>query len=524
MEWIVFLIALAAGWLLVLGIRGRRVGVAFHCAACNYELSGIPLAPADFERRKAAQEAAPVCPECGTRLDSEAHFRTGRLVRRPGPIIAGSVLLLLLIAGVVTSQLSVVQNFRWMEHKPESWLVPDAIKAYDTEIAKPGSFPYVWSTLVQNPDLVELQRRAEAKSLSDETLLQAVRIGTAYMQTWSPVDRPRPLQDRTDSDSIASWASLGGIALHRDMLTREERIAYCTATLGVGVRTPEKVVRGDPLPVEFVLSAWSVDWRNLTGEPWPTNWGPGLTRFTLVRATVDGAPIDLFQFQDGDDMCGSVKSWRIMTPPGAEKSEAHPRADFAPGPHVLRVEMIARLPSTEPMISRAAGPFASLDELGFPDAGWPIVVESTFTVVETGPAREATPMVGSFSLDAVLRDWGAGDWSIGIEAPMTSPPPDPPAWAGTDNIFAARASLRIGATTTELGPCVLQFGGGFGNSFELTPHQARAILAAPTGDAVLVLTYDPQLAKLVTTPGRVIETGPIELPIKRAEGAGSDGP
>lgn len=95
-------VAIWAGGMLALGIRGRRVGDDPHCRKCNYNLTGLTS-----ER----------CPECAALVAGKSTVR-GMRVRRRGMIVGGAAMLL--ITGIVTGGLLYTNARRidWYKHYP----------------------------------------------------------------------------------------------------------------------------------------------------------------------------------------------------------------------------------------------------------------------------------------------------------------------------------------------------------------------------------------------------------------------
>lgn len=310
-----------------------------------------------------------------------------------------------------------------------------------------------------------------------------------------------------------SWADLGGLALDRGLLSRDERVAFATATISVAVLAPPRVVRGDPLPIEFEVVAWPPEWESLAGGAWPTGWGSWAVRFTLDRATVAGEPIDLVQFGPGDAEKGGASPAAFRARAIATPAAEHPRADLPPGVYTIRVEMTARLNTALPRILEGIGRFGTPDALGFPEAGWPVTAETTFEIVERGPTRKTVPLVRPFGYAARLENFGGTPGDIVIEWPRGGAAPERPPWVWAGHTLAARVRLRFEDTDIDLGPIVLPDHRGSMPSFPIPPGLAAAIHAAPPGSAFLLLTPDPEVARLVTAPGPLIEAEPIEVRI-----------
>jgi hypothetical protein len=98
--------------LLVVGVRGRRVGDDPHCAACGFNLRGLEV-------------GTNRCPECGGETSAPEAVRRGVKRRRRTPLVAG--LLLFLAAGVPLGLLGwrAGREFDWTPYEPTSWLIAD---------------------------------------------------------------------------------------------------------------------------------------------------------------------------------------------------------------------------------------------------------------------------------------------------------------------------------------------------------------------------------------------------------------
>jgi hypothetical protein len=493
------------------GLVGRRVGDVPHCARCDYELPGFDAGVEAFDRRRVSEEPVEVCSECGTRLVDPSRVYTGRQVRRPKSFAAGAVLLVLAATVFAVSQLPVVANFRWIEYKPEKWLLHDAVEKHEQQISWWANGGSKTSFSYGNRDLVELFRRAEAGTLGDGVLVEAARVGTGFIKAWATGETNFPFDASSSFGGSNTWGRIGGIALDRKLLTREERAAFCTATLRVQVRPPERVVGGDPLPIQFLADGWGPDWDTLADQAWPSAWGAGGMDFTLTSATVDGEPIDLVQFDD-DGRLKQMKRrrQRLDVRPWTAAADEHPRANYPVGRHKLRVELTARVRYEERLHAGAEGSYPSLAALGFPDEGWSVVAESEFEVVENGPAREIVPLRGALGLEAKLVATGDGSWNLRLQVPLGHLRQR----VRDRGIFAARLSVRAGDEAFDLGSWVSLENYDFIFLPELTQEQILAILDAPADSAFVVVTPDADIARLVTAPGALIATDPIELPIE----------
>jgi hypothetical protein len=136
---LLFLAALAA-LLLILGLRGRRVGDHPYCRRCGYDLFGNP--------------AGERCSECGADITAPGSTRIGRRRRGRGKIVAGAVILVLAAGVLSLSTTRAFRNYNWNQLKPLIWLKHDAFAA------SYGSAQPAWA---------ELQRRlASGKLPSDQ--------------------------------------------------------------------------------------------------------------------------------------------------------------------------------------------------------------------------------------------------------------------------------------------------------------------------------------------------------------------
>ncbi len=520
---LVLAVLLTVGVLLLYrGLTTRRVGDTVYCARCSYELAGFDAGPEAFALRWAVGENE-ICPECGARIINVSKVHIGRLERRTGSLAAGAVLLLLVMAVIAGRQLPVVANYGSIQNKSDKRLLRDAIRTHEAQISQSADIKTKTSHSFRTRDLNELYLRAEAGTLDKDVFDEATRAATRFIKAWSDGETDFPPRDFNSGSGPNRWATIAGIAIYEKRLGLEDRIAFCKATVRVRVRTPERVVRGGPLPIEFLVDSWGPDWMHLTGVPWPSAWGGGAMDFTLRSATVDGQAIDLAQFDDDGSLMGRDRRRpRIHTHPWNIPASEHPRADYSIGRHKLRVELTARVRYEERLHAGAEGIYASLEDLGFPDEGWPIVVEAEFEVIEQGPAREIVPLRGPFPYKARMVQMSDSNWWFNIRRDIGALKTGPPLWMRDRDILAGRLSLHAGEMTFDLGIFVAP---PYMMSIDLpkrTDAQFRAILDAPAGSAFFVITPDADIGQLVTERGALIATDPIELPIeiKRPDGEG----
>lgn len=102
--------------LLVLGLRPRRRGTEPHCAACDYNLTGV---------------ASDVCPECGTER-SPANVVHGERYRRPQLAVVGALLATIGLASSVPVLLTLMRT-PTPKSLARSRLIPD-MKARITDL------------------------------------------------------------------------------------------------------------------------------------------------------------------------------------------------------------------------------------------------------------------------------------------------------------------------------------------------------------------------------------------------------
>lgn len=136
--------AIVAGVLLRLGLRGRRVGDHPYCAACGFDLFGKP-------------PESNLCNECGADLSRNDAIVVGTRQRRMLPLSCGLFLLILTLAVSLPTGRDLYRraaNNDWTPYKPTRWLLRDyAANPRKNDVA--GN---------------ELWRRLEADSLDAEAI------------------------------------------------------------------------------------------------------------------------------------------------------------------------------------------------------------------------------------------------------------------------------------------------------------------------------------------------------------------
>jgi hypothetical protein len=138
------IVAMRSGW------KGRRVGDAPHCKACNFDLTGV------FPQRT-------VCPECGADLTGGPAVTSGRFERRWKRLTLGIVVLVLSVTIPVLSIGGTLSKGRLVRLLPTQTLIDECVLKPQSMIAWEGRY--------------ELGSRLAVGKLSDaeqHTLLDAV--------------------------------------------------------------------------------------------------------------------------------------------------------------------------------------------------------------------------------------------------------------------------------------------------------------------------------------------------------------
>ncbi|GJM17866.1 MAG: hypothetical protein DHS20C14_00790 [Phycisphaeraceae bacterium] len=252
----VVLIGLA---LLALGIRGKRVSSAPHCAACRFELSGLPD-PIWSHR----------CPECGTGLGVGDAVTSGLRARRTAWIIAGAALFFIGAAlHPWAAALTGGSSYRW---RPFSMLTIEAQLS-------PGT--------PTSPALAEIERRANTGTL---TAAQWGRFAELALEIQADPGRPWN----------TLWGDLFTIADLKGHTTDEQFMSYAQAVLGglsprsnlVWIVDPEADVEHRDYPRPWYAVQRMPRDRRLAERP----ASDPVYIFELLDAAIDGHPVAIWDW------------------------------------------------------------------------------------------------------------------------------------------------------------------------------------------------------------------------------------
>lgn len=199
-------------WLLVRGLRGRRLDEHPVCRKCRFDLDGV------FPGKD-------VCPECGSGLKTGRAVRIGNRRRRRGAVGFGSVLLLLGLAGIGAGS-NWGARVQWIRLKP-TWLLLIDARGADAPAASTA--------------LKELTRRVSAGSFSEHRIATLAEEGLA-------------LQANQDAPWTPGWGDLVEAAHGAGEVAEEDWAAYLRRCVTVSFAArPRQHVGGD-LYYEFVVA------------------------------------------------------------------------------------------------------------------------------------------------------------------------------------------------------------------------------------------------------------------------------
>lgn len=292
--------------LLIIGLRGRRVGDHPVCGRCGFDLFGNPGA-ARF-------------PECGAELGLAGAVLTGHRQRRRGAIwLGGAMLLGLAWAGVAGSFAARGVDFN--TYKPLGWLLRDMASA---------------NAATRDDALAELRNR-----------LQTGRLGNADIERLTT--RALDLQGDRSKPWVPAWGDLIESARAAGKLPDAAWARYARQAPVIGLEVRPRVRRGDVLPF------WVVNG--------PARVGAN-SRLVLRtssqdrRVTVGGLELP--------PNPGSSTNNSLMTPGGSGK--AGDNVNLAPlldrlrdGPQTLRVVAALKVYDSWPEPGKERPPLATAD-------------------------------------------------------------------------------------------------------------------------------------------------------------------
>jgi hypothetical protein len=201
-------IALLGLWLLVRGLRGRRVGDHPHCRRCGFDLF----------RSTAAR-----CPECGAEISSPASTVVGARERRAKALAAGAALMLF-SAGLLG--------------------VAGADRAGRIDVL---NYEPVWLVLRQTAE-----HAAEARdAASNELLARLSRGALSGTQVDDVVERFLAYQNDPARPWSSRWGDFIELAYAKQQLTGAQLSRYAIQTIDPELSARSVVRRGDPLPVRI---------------------------------------------------------------------------------------------------------------------------------------------------------------------------------------------------------------------------------------------------------------------------------
>jgi hypothetical protein len=211
--WMPFLVPAAILWivgtfLLIRGLRGRKVDDHPLCRRCGFDLIGLP---ADVK----------TCSECGADVSSPRAIRIGHRKRRTGMAWAGVLLIAPVILGIALIGWMSVSNFKWIEHAPYWYVARESRSNVAAE---------------RDAALVELARRITANQLSAEQI--------------------KPLTDASlaaQADLNIPWSTGWGDVLDAAQavgkLSDKDWKQYLANAPQFTMKTRPEIRRGDALPI-----------------------------------------------------------------------------------------------------------------------------------------------------------------------------------------------------------------------------------------------------------------------------------
>jgi hypothetical protein len=209
--WLPYLAALlliAGTFLLIRGLRGRRIDDHPLCRRCGFDLIGLP---ADVKN----------CSECGADVSSPRAIRIGHRKRRAGLASLGAVLIAPVVLGVALLAYMSASNVKWIERAPY-WFVARQSR----------------STVASERDaaLTELIRRIHANQLSAQ---QVKPLTDAALAAQADLSIPWSV----------GWGDIIEAAHGAGKLPDDDWKQYLVRIPMYTIATRPEVRRGDDLPV-----------------------------------------------------------------------------------------------------------------------------------------------------------------------------------------------------------------------------------------------------------------------------------
>lgn len=161
MPWLLAIPALLGLFLLIRGLRGRRMDDHPLCRRCGYDLNGL---------------YAPVsCPECGRSLSQQRAVRFGHRRKRWFTLSCGLMLLLLSLGGGGLAMWSHSRNFNWNTIKP-LWLLRN-----EAASVNPGT-----RAAARKEILARINANGLSKSQIDDLVAQSLALQVDASKAWDP--------------------------------------------------------------------------------------------------------------------------------------------------------------------------------------------------------------------------------------------------------------------------------------------------------------------------------------------------
>jgi len=204
-------------WLLVRGLRPKRVGLTPFCRKCSYNLTGVDLTAKEIR-----------CPECGAHLCSLNAVVFGTRRRRPGRIVLGLLLIMVGATPAVLTTSQVLSGVNWYRWKPTDWVLADLGSRNRT---------------VSNKAASELSRRVSAEELSPEEASRAADVCLA-------------IQKRTSANlhTLGPVLDLLGALYEACLLSADQVTSLAENIVLSTIEARNPVVPGNPCPVSVSVA------------------------------------------------------------------------------------------------------------------------------------------------------------------------------------------------------------------------------------------------------------------------------